>query len=117
MDKSNRLALRIVGLTVVIVILGAVKVNNGFNRMVQPPEPLALIQWQSTSEDKPGVGSAQTGKTSFAVLGIAVNFWTQPVEKVKSDLLEVGIETRHRIKLWLEDQVRTTGNDVASKKR
>lgn len=137
MDKSNRRALRIVGLVAVLVMLGAVKVINVFNEMIQPPEPVALIKLDSTRPDKPAVNSDQLDKPQLAILGITVDIPVNqiedrlqqmsaelsdrlralPVEQIKSDLWEVGMETHRQMLLWWEGLLRTTRDDVASKKR
>ncbi len=106
MDKSNRWALRIVGLTAVLVMLGAVKVINVFNQMIQPPEPMALVQLHSIRERLQQTGAELTGRLKAL-----------PVEKIKTDLWEVGMETQRQMLIWWEGLVRTTRDDVASKKR
>jgi hypothetical protein len=85
-----------VGITMVLVLLGVAKVNTGFNRIVQPMKPVTLNELRTELNSK---------------------IRALPLQQVKSDIMEIGMESRRQLRFWWEGMVKPPGNNVASKKR
>ncbi|MFZ3170912.1 MAG: hypothetical protein WA118_02880 [Carboxydocellales bacterium] len=96
MDKSNRVALRMVGITMVLVLLGVTEVNTDFNRIVQPLKPVTLTELRTELNSR---------------------IRALPLQQVKSDIMEIGMESRQQLRFWWEGMVKRPGNNIASKKR
>ena len=115
MDKSNRVALRMVGITMVLVLLGVAKVNIGFNRIVQPLKPVTLNDLRTELNSR--IKALPMAKLNSTIAELNSRIRALPLQQVKSDLLEVGLESRQQLLFWWEAIVKPPGDNVASKKR
>lgn len=115
MDQANKVALRMVGITMVLVLLGVAKVNTGFNRIVQPMNPVTLMELRTELNSR--IKALPIAELNSTIAELNSRIRGLPLQQVKSDILEVGLESRQQLLFWWEGIVKPQGNNVASKKR